>query len=145
MAAQQMVAAELKDERDRPRFTVTGQGTERLESAFRHTLRVEHSMGEPVPFIEARIRGPRFPGSWKVLDCSRLKDNPMNERFDLGLEPSADDMVGLEELGVELRYQWRGETRHELHKWPVSRSTPAGKILWDVHMEVLPPTYWDER
>jgi hypothetical protein len=131
------------EERDRPRFEVISQGVDRLETAFAPHFGVRQVSGDPVANLEWRIRGPRFSMDWRPASGSALARTHFVSTFDLTAEPRQDDVVGLDEMAFEIRFHWRGQCRHELHRWPISRRQLPQKTLWDVGAERLPPLYLD--
>jgi hypothetical protein len=133
------------EERDRPRFEVISQGVDRLETAFAPHFGVRQVSGDPVANLEWRIRGPRFPMDWRPASGSALARTHFVSTFDLTAQPREADIVGLDEMAFEIRFHWRGQWRHELHRWPISRRQLPQKVLWDVGAERLPPLYIDGR
>lgn len=132
------------EERDRPRFEVTLPSVTRLEAAFVPQFAVKQVSGDHVANLEWRIRGPRFRMEWRPASGSALARTHFVATFDLTAQPQEDDLVGLDEIAFEIRFHWRGQWRHELHRWPISRRQLPQKTLWDVHEERLPPLYPDE-
>jgi hypothetical protein len=132
------------EERDRPRFEVTLAAVTRLESEFVPQFKLRQFSGDPVANLEWRIRGPRFSMDWRPARGSALDRTHVVNTFDLSRTPRPDDSVGLNEIGVEIRFHWRRRWRTELHRWPITRRELPNKILWDVRAEVLPPTETDE-
>lgn len=126
-------------ERDRPRFEVALQSIGRLERAFEPRFGVKHVSGEPIANLEWRIRGPRFAMDWQDASGSALDRTHFVSTFDLAAEPGQDDLVALDEMAFEIRFHWRGQWRHELHRWPISRRQLPHKTLWDVGRQRLPP------
>jgi hypothetical protein len=131
------------EERDRPRFEVVTQGVDRLETAFAPHFGVKQASGDSVLNLEWRIRGPRFSMDWRAATGSTLNRTHFVSTFDLTAMPGEDDLVALDEMAFEIRFHWRGQWRHELHRWPISRRQLPQKILWDVGAERLPPLYPD--
>jgi len=136
--------APSSEERDRPRFEVTQTGGSRLEGNFAPEFAVRQVSGDYVANLESRMRGPRFSMDWRPASGSHLARMKFSETFDLTAQPQEDDLVGLDEIAFEIRFHWRGQWRHELHRWPISRRQLPQKTLWDVHEERLPPLYPDE-
>ena len=131
------------EERDRPRFEVTLPSIGGLEGAFEPQFRVRQVSGDPIANLEWRIRGPRFHMDWRPASGSALDRTHFMSTFDLAAEPGEDDLVALDEIAFEIRFHWRGQWRHELHRRPISRRELPQKVLWDVGGERLPPIYLD--
>ena len=131
---------------NRPTFAVKNRGTNRLENEFEPRWSVRQFSGDPVPDIEWRIRGPRFSPimDWKYVTGSQLEGTRLTSKFDLSRSvESGDEVVELDQVGLELRTSWRGLRRYKLHRFPIKRSEHPGKILWDVGREKLSPIYSD--
>jgi len=135
--------AAWSEERDRPRFEVALPSVGGLEAAFEPQFRVKQVSGDPVANLEWLIRGPRFSMDWRPASGSALARTHFVSTFDLTAEPREDDVVGVDEMAFEIRFHWRGQRRHELHRWPISRRQLPQKVLWDVGAERLPPLYFD--
>ncbi|MCH8853193.1 MAG: ATP-binding protein [Planctomycetes bacterium] len=139
----------------RPQFGVRITGVTRRERDFSLTIRMSQVTGERVASIEWRFRGPRFLTAWNHESASLLPHMSIVETFDLAKEPATDDLLDENQLGLEIRFSWRGDTLSEVHRWPVSRRELPKKILWDlgtaleplqlgdpeVHLVALPPTH----
>jgi hypothetical protein len=130
-------------ERDRPKFEVGLQSVSRLEPAFEPQFRVKQFSGDPIANLAWRIRGPRFAMDWRVESGSTLNRTHFTSTFDLAAGPRQDELVALDEMAFEIRFHWRGQWRHELHRWPISRRQLPQKVLWNVGAERLPPLYLD--
>ncbi|MGD0116137.1 MAG: RNA-binding domain-containing protein [Dehalococcoidia bacterium] len=135
------------EERDRPQFEVRRQGLTRLETEFQPIILVKHISGEQIATLEWRFRGPRFDMEWRQANGSALARTRFTERFDLSQPPKEDDQVGLNEMGFELRFYWRGRWRSTLHRWPISRAGPSASSAasWEMGDEILPPLSFDEQ
>jgi hypothetical protein len=73
-----------------------------------------------------------------------LNRTSISEIFDLTTSPVADDeLVDANEIGLEIRFPWRGKWRHELHRWPLTWKHLSGKTLVDVGDELIPPLRFD--
>jgi hypothetical protein len=140
--------ADPSEERERPRFDVVtgGDGTSlrRLEHAFQPSWRLRQLSGEPVATIEWRFRGPRFQMQWWQAQVANFTRMLITDVFDLRGHPVADDRVAIDELGVEVRYFWRGKWRHLLRRWRIAREELPHKVLWNVNDQVIPELEWDE-
>ncbi len=134
------------EERDRPEFEVRRQGLTRLETQFEPMMQVKHISGEQIATLEWRFRGPRFDMDWRQTNGSVLARAHFTERFDLSRPPKEDDQVGLNEMGFELRFHWRGKRRSQLRRWPITRTGPSASSAasWEMGDEILPPLYADE-
>jgi len=138
--------AAWSEQRDRPQLGVSRRALRGLETEFEPSMAMEHLSGEQIGTFEWRFRGPRFPMEWRQARGSALARTHFVERFDLSQPPSEDDKVGLNEMGFEIRFHWRGRWRHELHRWPIARqefSSPP-RVHWDIGEEILPPLYSDD-
>ena len=80
---------------------------------------------------------------WRQAGGARLAETRLSDRFDLSQASQLDDdLVAVNEIGLEIRFHWYGKARHELHRWPITRRPLPHKILWDVGDEMLPPLEW---
>ncbi|MBI5949694.1 MAG: hypothetical protein HY875_16270 [Chloroflexi bacterium] len=133
------------DEKDRPTFERTDGAVSSLAPQFQPSWRIRQASGDHVSNLEWRFCGPRFDMEWRAADGSRLKDTSISDVFDLTKnEPVDHPYVAVDEIGLEIRFPWRGKMRYELHRWPLSsRELPKG-VLWDVGREVLPVRRFDE-
>jgi hypothetical protein len=129
-------------ERDRPAFERTGVALSRLETRFAPSWRIKQASGDHIAQLEWRFRGPRFDMEWRTASGSTLERTNISAEFDLSRAPGGDDdRVGIDEIGFEIRYRWRGHWWRELHKWPLTRTERPEKVLWDIGEEVLPPAW----
>lgn len=137
--------AKWAEEKDRPTFERTNGALSRLAPNFEPSWRIRQASGDYVPNLEWRFCGPRFHMDWRAADGSRLKDTTIAEVFDLTRQEFGEHpYVGIDEIGLEVRFPWRGKMRHELHRWPLSsRELPKG-VLWDVEREILPVVRFDD-
>jgi hypothetical protein len=131
-------------ERDRPRFEVSRGGVESLETQFAPEFKIRQFSGDPIANLEWRIRGPRFSMECQPAAGSALERTNCKRQFDLSKPAQPDGPVGLDEMGFEIRFHWRGRWRTELHRWPIERREFPHKVLWDVGKELLPPVESDE-
>lgn len=127
------------DERDRPRFAVDVAGVSRLEVAFTPQFAVMQFSGDRVANLECRIRGPRFSMEWQPASGAALEKTRFVGTFDLTADLHPDDAVEPDEIGVEIRFRWRGRSCSEIHRWPLSRRVLPQKTLWSIGSERLPP------
>jgi len=135
--------AAWSEERDRPRFHVIPESVARRETAFAPDFGVRQVSGDSLANFEWRIRGPRFAMDWRVASGLAVARTHFVSTFDLTAEPGKDNLVGLNEMAFEIRFHWRGQWRHELHRWPIWRTQLAQKVHWGVGEERLPPLYLD--
>jgi len=138
VAAAQFPASNL--ERHRPLFgRVSAGGLRRLEQEFEPSWQLEHIGGDTPPNIEWRFRGPRFGGTtntWRQVPVSSLPRHHVTGVFNLAERLRPDDQVAENELGLEIRFEWLGHTRFELHRWLLIRSDTSQKKLWDIGDEL---------
>ncbi len=132
------------EERDRPRFEATLQGVTQLETRFQPTFKIGQVAGDYVPNLEWRMRGPRFQMEWKQASGASLDRAAISATFDLTVSPREDDVVGIHELGIEIRFRWHGQWRHEVHRWPIARREFPTKVLWEIGGEIIPPVYYED-
>lgn len=129
----------------RPTFERTNGAMGKLEASFSPSWRIRQASGDYIATVEWRFRGPRFHMDWRVASGAALEGATIAATFDLGGDPGdADEHVGLNEIGLEIRFHWRGSCWHELHRWPISRRVLPNKVLWDVSEETLPAILWNE-
>jgi hypothetical protein len=126
------------EERDRPRFEVTQASVARLETAFVPQFTVRHFSGGQIAHLEWRFRGPRFAMDWRQASGGALDRTHFTQSFDLSQPPQDDPVVGTNEMGLEIRFYWRGRWRAELHRWPITRRELPTKVMWEVGSEILP-------
>lgn len=138
--------AKWAEENDRPTFERTNGALSRLASSFEPSWRIRQASGDYVPNLEWRFCGPRFHMDWRAVDGSQLKDTNIMEVFDLTRKQFVEHpYVGIDELGLEVRFHWRGKMRRELHRWPLSSTELPKGVLWDVGREILPVVRFDEE
>jgi hypothetical protein len=132
------------EESDRPTFERTDGALSRLAAHFRPTWKIHQASGDYVPNLEWRFCGPRFRMDWRTAGGSRLKDTTITEVFDLTNTDLAEHPhVGADEIGLEVRFPWRGKMRHEIHRWPLTSTELPKGVLWDVGREILPVARFD--
>lgn len=138
--------SDWSEERDRPNFEVSRRALKGLEAEFEPMMAVQHVSGDRIARLEWRFRGPRFAMEWRQASGSALDRTHFVARFDLSQPPLEDDKVGLNEMGFEIRFHWRGRSRSELHRWTMTRQEfPAPRrVHWDIGEEILPPLYFDD-
>lgn len=124
---------------DRPRFTVVLTSSVRVANAFEPEFSIEQVSGTPMGKIEWRIRGAKFEMDWRQAAVASLPRTSVTGRFDLTRTASEESTVGLDQMGVEIRFSWLGEHHVELHRWPIGVRRDGGKELVEVGEEVLPP------
>ena len=121
-------------ERDRPRFVLEGAGTTTKATIFTPQFKCTHIGGESIPSIEWRFRGPRFHMDSSTIQAAILPRYTMSEVFDLTGPPGHDDILEVNELGVEITFVWRDKKRIEIHRFPLKPSGPRGDH-WDIGRE----------
>lgn len=134
------------EERDRPRFEARQAGASRLVTAYEPQWKIGQISGDPIANLQWRFRGPRFPMEWRDAIRSALDRTNFSARFDLTrelTEEDSDELVGADELGLEIRFHWHGAWRHELHRYPIVFRPGNAGMLCDVKEERLPPIYYD--
>ncbi len=57
----------------------------------------------------------------------------------MSVPPRKDDLVGVEELGLEIRVRWRDKWRHEIHRWPIWYDESMSEPQWKMEDEVPGP------
>ena len=134
----------IENQQNRPRFAVTEVASNRLEQQFTPVFRVQQLPGPPIAALQWRFRGPRFKMNWEQVSGGALGRRHFLGTFDLRQPPQSDDQVGLDEIGLEIRFPWQGGWAHELHRWGILRHEFPDKALWDLNTEVLPPKEWFE-
>ena len=85
---------------------------------------------------------------WQFASGPNLKEELLTWEFDqnqVGQSYETTEHLSNDQLGVELRFQWQGRWRRELHRFPFSRHQLVdGKTHWKIGMEILPPITSDE-
>ena len=130
--------ARIEEERDRPRFEITGASVTTSEEGFEPGFRIQRCSGDSVRAIEWRFRGPYFSMEWRQLSVSHFERTTLANRFDLSLPPGADNLIAEDQLGMEIRFHWRGQWRHEIHMWPITRRVLNGVRHCDLGREIIP-------
>lgn len=125
-------------ERDRPLFDVANGSFRNTTEEFEPEWRVEKLSGDPVPNLEWRVRGPRFQMEWQQARGAHLARMQFGTVFNKTAQPVADDLVGDDEIGFEIKFPWRGKWRHELHLYHLA----IGRG-WDLGREIPPMNQWD--
>lgn len=140
----QAVGDPWAEERDRPRFEMVQGAVTELETRFQPSWKIRKAAGDYVPNLEWRFRGPRFPLAWQPASGASPESTTISAIFDLTQPATDDDLVGRDELALEIRFYWRGKWRHERHRWPIQRRELPTKVLWEVGNEIIPPCYFNE-
>lgn len=128
----------------RPRFSVQRGACSRAASAFKPEFSVTQSRGDFIPNLKWRIRGPRFGGGateWRSVRGESLARTKLLGEFDVSSATGTDSLVQRDEIGIELRFHWEGEWRHELHRFSMSSKNEGSQ--WDVNDPEEPPGEWD--
>lgn len=128
----------------RPLVALDHAATNTNEETFTPEYRIRHIAGEAVPLIRWRFRGPRFSQmEWRTLNYAHLSRVRLTERFDLRGDPQPDELVGEDEMGIEIEFDYRGQRCRELHRWPLNRQEFRHKATWTPGRE-LDVLYLDE-
>ena len=140
--------AQANDSR-RPTFERTDGALTALETNFSPSWRIRRvPETDYVRNVQWRFRGPRFAMEWRDAQGASLERTSIARSFDLSKVPGEpDELVGLNEIGLDLRFHWRSHWHRELHRWPIERREINGgqKVLWDVGAEILPTIEWLEE
>jgi hypothetical protein len=131
-------------ESNRPKFEITSGGTKCIETEFTPSKGIRLAAGDYVTNIEWRYRGPRFHMDWQQTTGYALERTNISGTFDLSSEPKEDELVGINEMAIEIRFLWHDKWRHELHIFLINRRELPNKVHWDVGREIFPPKFWDE-
>lgn len=104
-----------------PRFARTsGALTSRVES-FAPNWGLKQIAGDSLSSLEWTFCGPHFPTEWRHAQGPDFEKNSIMNTFDLTQPPTGEsDRVGLDEIGLMIRFQWRGRMNYELHRWPLN-------------------------
>ena len=144
-------APDNSEQRDRPRFEVDLDVEYDQGGRFQPVIsKATQVSGDKAEVLEWRYRGPRFAMEWQRNTYYFLSweavGGGLRRDFDLSQPPQQDAKVRLNEIGFEIRFVWRGQWRHELHRWPITRQelSPPQRVRWDIGDEILPPLYFDE-
>ena len=129
---------------NRPRFEVPGWSVTNTESRFMPAFKCKQISGDPVGSLVWSFRGPRFHMDPKQLQGSQLDRATLGEEFDLSRPLAHDNLVDPDQMGLELRFYWRGGWRSELHRWPITRKELPTKVHWEIGAEILPPLELDD-
>ena len=117
-----------------PKFEVIGGSLTHTAEVFAPGRQIKQISGEPVLSIEWRWCGPRFHMGWEGAGRQQFKDHVLSHEFrmaEVGPDPGADfPGVGKDEIGLEIRFIWRGQTMSEMHKFElIHESTPKGELF----------------
>ncbi len=138
--------AQIEEDDKRPTFERTDASMRTMAQNFEPSWKIKQvTPGAYASDLEWRFCGPRFEMEWRQASGSALDRTRITERFDLTSAPiRSHERVGGDEIGLEIRFHWRGKWRHELHRWHLSfRDLPNGQHC-DVLDEILPPIRFDE-
>ncbi|MCP4611296.1 MAG: hypothetical protein GY845_21505 [Planctomycetes bacterium] len=127
------------DEQNRPAFQILPGAVSRLETEFQPSWGIKQVSGDYVTNMEWRFRGPRFPMEWRSTTGYALENTHITCTFNLAAEPVHDDLIDINEIAVEIRFQWQGRWLSEIHRWPITHNPKPTKSLWDVGREKFPP------
>lgn len=133
------------EERDRPRFEAHQAAAGRLTSDYQPQWKLRQVSGDQITNLEWRFRGPRFDMGLRAALSSRLADTSLSNTFNIAQARAADELLGEDQMGFEIRFHWHGGWRTEVHRFPLSfQRTGDGRELANVGDEILPPLELDE-
>ncbi|MGA2285486.1 MAG: RNA-binding domain-containing protein [Dehalococcoidia bacterium] len=132
------------EERERPRFEVVYAGVGKSQAIAEPKFRVKQASGENLADLEWRIRG-RFVSEWRQASGSALDRTSFIPALSLPQPSHEDRRVGGNEIGFEIRFDWRGQVRHEIHRWRTPQRVPSTLSDWEIEKKILPPLYFEER
>ena len=128
-----------------PTFELVRKAVKGGATRFTPDWRIKQASGEYVRYVEWRFAGPGFRTQWSQASGNRLEETAISAVFDLTQPPgSEDERIGVDEIGLDLRFRWRGQLRHELHRWTITKSGSADAPVWSVGDEIIPPQEWTE-
>jgi hypothetical protein len=114
-----------------PVFSAAIRSQSTREEAFKPEFRVVQVDGDTVPDVRVRLRSSRIPEQqWWALSHDQLSRANVAGEFDLRAPPRPDPAVSPDRFGLEIEYEWRGETHRELHLWALTRQQFPGKTHW---------------
>lgn len=132
------------EERDRPRFEVVYAGVSKSQATAEPKFRVRQASGENLADLEWRIRG-QFVSDWRQATGSALDRTSFIPALSLPQPPHENQRVGKNEIGFEIRFHWRGQVRHEIHRWRTPQQVPSTLSDWEIEEKILPPLYFEEQ
>lgn len=129
------------EEINRPRFELPSRALTRTESQFQPQWRLKQVSGDIVSIVEWRYRWARLTPEmeWGQVNGSHLPRYTCTATFDLSQPTHLDPLVTEDQIGIEIRFHWHGQMRHELHRFDLMRASSSTKQMWDVGKEILPP------
>ena len=126
----------------RPAFAVLGGSGAQTGRVFIPERRVTQLSGDPIYDIEWRWCVPGFAMPWQFTSGPNLHEERLTWEFDQaqkGLSSEKWEDLNDDQIGIELRFQWRGKWRRELHRFAyVTHLLVDGKTHWKIGLEVLP-------
>jgi hypothetical protein len=125
-----------------PLFAVNGGSGRNLETVFSPSWRITQVNEPRVPNLWWRFRGPRFPMDWRHVVGTQVERTSISNTFDLTQPLIEDDRVAEDQVGLELKFQWRGLMCHELHSWPLTKRVTS-KVQW-VWGQEQPTHHWTD-
>jgi Putative DNA-binding domain len=131
------------DQRDRPGFEVTYAGVGKPRAIAEPRFRVKQTSGENIADLEWRVRG-QFVSEWRQASGSALDRTSFIPALSLPEPSSEDQRVGRHEIGFEIRFDWQGEVRHEIHRWRTPRPAASTLSDWGIEEKILPALYFEE-
>ncbi len=126
------------EESERPRFELFGGWVSNSQSEFGLYRYIRQVEGEYITAVQWRYRGPRLRPEmqWHQTSASAFRRYTLSGKFDKCLPIGDDDLLSADQIGVEVRFHWRGKWRSEVHRYQLNG--------WEVGPQVLPPLYVDE-
>ena len=126
------------EERDRPRFDLPGASFTNRSTEFELQRKIKRVTGDYMAVIEWRFRGPKLqpPMEWRQANGASFGSYTLSAKFSKSQPLGKDELILDDQLGIEVRFHWRGKWRSEVHRYQFTG--------WEVGREVLPPIYTDE-
>ncbi|MEZ4502675.1 MAG: ATP-binding protein [Dehalococcoidia bacterium] len=127
---------------ERPRFAIVPLGHRVYPDGIEPSWRLEHIGGDMPPFLEWRFRSPRLePREWRQVNVPQLARAHISDNLRFSDVPGDDDLVGTEELGLEVRSVWRDSYSYELFRIQLVRQQVSGGEKWRLG-DQRPPRTW---
>lgn len=125
------------EERDRPRFEFLGGSFSNWPNEFELRRRIKQVAGDYIQVIEWRFRGPKLqpPMDWQQVNATSFDRPGLAAIFSKSSAIGEDVLIPDDQLGIEVRFHWRGKLRTELHRYAFTN--------WELGREVLPSLYID--
>ena len=89
---------------------------------------------------------PSFRHGGRDADGSSLARTSIAGKFDLSTAEVSEHLrLGPDEVGLEIRFLWRGKMRHELHRWPLKYPEQPNGRRCEAGRELLPVLRFDDE